>query len=76
MPCAEAFINRLKAKNYCNRKVGFIQNGSWAPSSAKLMRSAFENFKNVTLCETDVTVSSSLDGEALSQIIKLADELK
>ena len=76
MPCAEAFINRLKAKNYCNRKVGFIQNGSWAPSSAKLMRSAFGNFKNVTLCETDVTVNSSLDGEALSQIVKLADELK
>lgn len=75
MPCAEAFINKLKIKNYCNRTVGFIQNGSWAPVSAKLMRSAFENFKALSLCETTVTVNSALDGEALGQIDKLADEL-
>ena len=75
MPCAEAFINKLKIKNYCNRTVGFIQNGSWAPVSAKLMRSAFENFKAPSLCETTVTVNSALDGEALGQIEKLADEL-
>ena len=75
MPCAEAFINRLKAKNYCNRKVGFIQNGSWAPSSAKLMRTTFESFKNITLCDTDVTVNSVVGRETLSQIKKLADEL-
>lgn len=75
MPCAEAFINKLKIKNYCNRTVGFIQNGSWAPVSAKLMRSAFENFKALSLCETTVTVNSALDGEALGQIEKLADEL-
>lgn len=75
MPCAEAFINKLKIKNYCNRTVGFIQNGSWAPVSAKLMRSAFENFKALSLCETTVTVNSALDGEAIGQIEKLADEL-
>lgn len=75
MPCAEAFINKLKIKNYCNRTVGFIQNGSWAPVSAKLMRSAFESFKALSLCETTVTVNSALDGEALGQIEKLADEL-
>lgn len=75
MPCAEAFINKLKIKNYCNRTVGFIQNGSWAPVSAKLMRSAFESFKSLSFCETAVTVNSALDGEALGQIEKLADEL-
>lgn len=75
MSCAESFINKLKIKNYCNRTVGFIQNGSWAPVSAKLMRSAFESFKSLSFCETAVTVNSALDGEALGQIEKLADEL-
>ncbi len=75
MPCTELFINKLKAKNYCNRTVGFIQNGSWAPVSAKLMRSSFESFKNITLCNTDVTVNSALDESASLQLTKLADEL-
>ncbi len=75
MPCAEAFINKLKAKNYCKRTVGFIQNGSWAPISAKLMRAAFEGFKNVSFCETAVTVNSAVNNEALTQIEELAAEL-
>ncbi|MBD5584026.1 MAG: FprA family A-type flavoprotein [Clostridia bacterium] len=75
MPCAEAFINKLKTKNYSNRKVAFIQNGSWAPVSAKLMRSAFESFKNITFCNTTVTVNSALDGLAQTQVLSLADEL-
>ena len=75
MPCTELFINKLKAKNYCNRTLGFIQNGSWAPVSAKLMRSSFESFKNITLCNTDVTVNSALDESASLQLTKLADEL-
>lgn len=70
MPCAETFINKLKAKNFSNRKVGFIQNGSWAPVAAKVMRSAFENFKNLTFCDTTVTVNSALNGDAC-----LLDEL-
>lgn len=75
MPCTEAFINKLKAKNYCKRKVGFIQNGSWAPVSAKLMRSAFESFKNISFCDSTVTVNSALDGKAEKEIIALAEEL-
>ena len=75
MPCAETFINKLKAKNYCNRTVGFIQNGSWAPLSAKLMRAAMESFKALSFCSAAVTVNSALDGEALAQIKSLADEL-
>ncbi|MDE7401248.1 MAG: FprA family A-type flavoprotein [Clostridia bacterium] len=75
MPCADAFINKLKVKNYCNRTVAFIQNGSWAPVSAKLMRAAFESFKNITFCETAVTVNSAVDGDALAQIEALAAEL-
>lgn len=75
MPCAEAFINKLKAKNYCNRTVGFIQNGSWAPASAKLMRTVFENFKGITFCNATVTVNCAVDGTAQSQIETLATEL-
>ncbi len=75
LPCAEAFINKLKAKNYSNRTVGFIQNGSWAPVSARLMRAAFESFKSVSLCTEAVTVNSALNKEAEEQISKLADEL-
>ncbi|MDE5766406.1 MAG: FprA family A-type flavoprotein [Clostridia bacterium] len=75
MPCADAFINKLKVKNYCNRTVAFIQNGSWAPISAKLMRATFESFKNISFCETAVTVNSAVDGDALAQIEALAAEL-
>ena len=75
MPCAETFINKLKAKNFNSRTVGFIQNGFWAPIAAKTMRTAFENFKAITFCNTTVTVNSALDGTACEQITALADEL-
>ena len=75
MPCAEAFINKLKAKNYSNRTVGFIQNGSWAPMSAKLMRTAFESFKNLNFCTNTVTVNSSVNSDCEAQIKALAAEL-
>ena len=75
LPCAEAFINKLKAKNYQSRTVGFIQNGSWCPLSAKIMRTAFESFKNIAFTETVVTVTSALDGEAEKQLSALAQEL-
>lgn len=75
MPCAEAFINKLKAKNYSNRTVGFIQNGSWAPVSAKNMRTAFESFKAISFCDATVTVNSALDETAEQQLAALAAEL-
>lgn len=74
-PCAEAFINKLKAKNFQNRKVGFIQNGSWSPYSARLMRSAFESLKAISFCENTVTINSALNGESESQLTRLAEEL-
>lgn len=57
MPCAETFINKLKAKNFCKRTVGFIENGSWAPSAAKTMRLTFESFKDISFCSNTVTVT-------------------
>lgn len=75
MPCAENFINKLKSKNYSNRTVAFIQNGSWAPAAEKIMRSAFESFKSLSFCSASVTVNSALDGAAEEQLTALADEL-
>ncbi len=75
MPCAEAFINKLRAKNFNSRTVGFIQNGSWAPFAAKTMRTAFESFKSINFCSVTVTVNSAVDSEAVGQICALADEL-
>ncbi len=75
MPCAEAFINKLKAKNYSNRTVAFIQNGSWAPVAAKTMRTSFENLKEINFCEQIVTVNSAIDAACEEQIKNLAAEL-
>ncbi|MCX4312351.1 MAG: FprA family A-type flavoprotein [Clostridia bacterium] len=75
MPVMEDFINHLKIKNYQNRKVAFIENGSWAPMSGKLMRACFENMKNITIAETVVTVKSAVDAQAEDQLKALAAEL-
>ncbi len=75
MPVMEDFINHLKIKNYQNRKVAFIENGSWAPMSGKLMRACFENMKNITIAETVVTVKSAVDAQAENQLKALAAEL-
>lgn len=74
-PAVEAFVNRLKHKNYQSRKVAFIENGSWAPMSAKLMRAEFETMKNISFAEHTVTVKSALDAEARDQIDALCAEL-
>ncbi len=75
MPVMELFLNKLKGKNYQNRKVAFMENGSWAPVAAKLMRAYFDGMKNIAFADTVVTVKSALDETAESQIKTLADEL-
>lgn len=75
MPAAEAFLNKLKSKNYQSRTVGLIQNGSWAPASGKIMRAAFGEMKDISLCGTIVTVNSALNCESEKQLSSLADEL-
>lgn len=74
-PATEAFINRLKSKNYQSRKVAFIENGSWAPLAAKLMRAQFEAMQNITFAEKTVTVNSAVDAQCESDIEELAAEL-
>ncbi len=75
MPQMENFITQLKDKNYQNRKIGLIENGSWAPMAAKKMRETLEGCKNLTFCENKVTIKSAMKKEDLPQLEKLAEEL-
>lgn len=74
-PVMEEFLNHLKAKNYQNRTVGLIENGTWAPMAAKLMKAQLEGLKNVTILEPTVSIKSSLKGEIPETMQQLADEL-
>lgn len=74
-PCMEFFLNRLKSKNYQNRKIAIIENGSWAPMSGKQMRAILENMKNLIICENTVTIRSSMKAETEEKMEILADEL-
>lgn len=74
-PTMEHFLLHLKCKNYQNRKVGIIQNGSWAPASGKLMKSIFEQMKAISICDNIVTIKSAMKNENLDEMEKLAEEL-
>ena len=74
-PFAREFINHLTERNYQNRTVGLIENGSWAPTAAKVMRKMFENSKNLTFTDTTVTIHSALSDESRAQTEALACEL-
>lgn len=74
-PPMEHFLLHLKGKNYQNRKVGIIENGSWAPSSGKLIKNMFEQMKDISICETIVTIKSVMKNENIAEMEKLAEEL-
>jgi len=74
-PAAREFLDRLAERNYQNRTVAFIENGTWAPVSAKLMRARLEGCKNLTFAENSVKIRSALSEENMSQICALAEEL-
>ena len=74
-PVMEDFLNHLKAKNYSNRKVGIVENGTWAPMAAKKMTEILSTLKNVTLAETVVTVKSTLSAESEAALDQLVQEL-
>ena len=74
-PFMKHFIEHLTERNFQNRKVAFIENGSWAPMAAKVMKGMFENSKNLTFIEPTVTVKSALSDESKAQIEQLAKEL-
>ncbi|MDE7084948.1 MAG: flavodoxin domain-containing protein, partial [Clostridia bacterium] len=74
-PAAREFIDSLTERNYQNRTVAFIENGTWAPVCAKLMRAKFEKCKNIIFAQTEVKVRSALNGESTAQVKTLAEEL-
>ena len=74
-PTMRTFIENLTERNYQNRTVALIENGSWAPMAAKVMRALLEKSKNITFAETTVTLKSALNAESEEALRKLADEL-
>ena len=74
-PCMQTYINHLTERGFQNRKLGLIENGSWAPMAAKVMRGMFEKSKNITFAETTVTIRSALNEESRRQAEALAEEL-
>ena len=74
-PPMEDFLNRLGHKAYQKRKVGIIENGSWAPTAARVMKSYVEKMKKITLCEKTVTIKSAMKDADVTAMEELADEL-
>ena len=69
------FLSHLSAKAYQNRKIAIVENGSWAPMAGKKIREAFENMKNITICENTVTLKGAMKEEYVSSLTALADEI-
>ena len=74
-PFMKTYLDALTERNYQNRKVAFIENGSWAPTAAKVMKKHFENSKNLAFAQTEVTILSALNPSSKAQILALAEEL-
>lgn len=75
MPIMEDFINHLRIKTYQNRKVGFVENGTWAPMAGKKMMEEMGAMKNITIIEPLVTVESAVKAKTIENLKLLADAL-
>ena len=74
-PPMEDFLCHLRAKTYRNRKVAIVENGTWAPSAACVMRGYLEAMKGITLCDLQVTIPSAVKEATVKELQALADEL-
>ena len=74
-PFMKEYIHHLTERNFQNRTVALVENGSWAPQAAKVMRRMFEGSKNLSFADTTVTIRSALDETSRGQIEALSDEL-
>ena len=74
-PFMKEFIHHLTERNFQNRTVALMENGSWAPLAAKVMRSMLEGSKNLTFTDTTVRILSALNDESKAQVETLAEEL-
>lgn len=74
-PFMREFINNLTERNYSNRKIGIIENGSWAPTAAKVMKNMLSSCKNLTFCDNEIKILSSVSDDNIKQINALSKEL-
>lgn len=74
-PFMRQFIDHLTERNYQNRTIGFIENGTWAPAAAKTMKAMFEKSKNINYIDTTVTLRSAMTEENAEAIERMAEEL-
>lgn len=74
-PATEKFLRHLKHKNYQNRKIALIENGSWAPMAKKYMQEIIESMKDINLCNTSITIKTKLTEQNIQQMNKLAKEI-
>ena len=74
-PPMHDFLHHLAIKNYSKRRIGIIENGSWAPSAGKAMRKIIDTFKDVTVADTMVTIVSTLKPTDVPALERLADEV-
>ncbi len=71
----EQFLNKLKERNYQNRKIGIIENGSWAPSASKSMKKILQEMKDIDIIEPSVTIKSTMKQENIVQMENLAESI-
>ena len=74
-PKMEEYIRHLLRRNYQNRRIGLIENGTWAPMAAKGMKELLSSAKGVTFCDTVVTVKGAMTDETAAQLDRLADDI-
>ncbi len=74
-PFMRQFIDHLTERGYQNRTIGFIENGTWAPAAAKIMKAMFEKSKNINYIDTTVTLRSAMTEENAEAIERMAEEL-
>ena len=74
-PPMEDFLHHLKSKAYQNRKVAFVENGTWAPTAARQMKAIVETFKNIECVEPVVTIKSTLNADSTNQMDALVKAL-
>lgn len=74
-PFMREFIDGLVERNYKNRSIGLIENGTWNPLAAKIMKTSFEKCKNIKFTDSIVTINSAVDSESCSKLNTLAEEI-
>ena len=74
-PPMEQLLHHLASKNYQNRKVGIIENGTWAPSAGKCMKDILNTMKDITICKNQITIKSAMNEQNIKEMENLAEEI-